>query len=244
MDSIFQQFENVCIIDNSFLRTDLSHINKKNYTYIKPCKNIGLGAAYNLAIYSEKKSINKYITFDQDTEIGSNIREVIDSFSCDSLDIHSANWSQSKNVNQSQIQEVPWTISSSMCFSRSLFDLVSGFDENMFIDYVDLDFSLKARIHGSKVYRHNKVVLLHKIGDPISREFFFGYIRFSSSNHSAERRFFMGRNLRLISKRYFFNMPIEILSLYRSKLYMLILIILIEPSKTSKIRSFFSGYFG
>ncbi len=243
LSEVIKIFEYVTIIDNSERRKGAAFPIRPNVNYVEMPRNVGLGAAYNLAIQGSESSIEKFITFDQDTLVDERIRSVISAVSPGSLEIHSACWSGDASPYRQPVEEVPWTISSTMCFSRLLFDSVGSFDSDMFIDYVDLDFCLKAKSLGSKIFRHNDVRIGHVMGDPVTRRLALGFFVVSSSNHSAPRRYFMGRNLRKMSRRYFSKFPRLVFRLYLSKFLMLILIIMVEKYKTRKIREFFRGYF-
>ena len=69
---------------------------------------------------------------------------------------------------------------------------IKGFDEFMFIDGVDFDYSDRLIAAGYKIYRLRDVVLKHELGDICIRHFLFWKVRVK--NHTAFRRYYIARN--------------------------------------------------
>ena len=93
--------------------------------------------------------------------------------------------------------EAPWEEVESVITSGSLLSLATlarlgAFREDFFIDYVDADFCFRARAQGYRVIRTRKPLMSHAIGAS-TRHAILG-IRRWTSNHSAERRYYIARN--------------------------------------------------
>lgn len=93
--------------------------------------------------------------------------------------------------------ELPWEAADSVITSGSLLSLATledlgAFREEFFIDYVDADFCFRARARGYRIVRTRKPLMSHAIGAS-TRHAILGIYRWTS-NHSAERRYYMARN--------------------------------------------------
>lgn len=85
--------------------------------------------------------------------------------------------------------EVNYCITSGSLCSVHAWKAVGGYDESMFIDFVDFDFSLRLRQQGYKIVREPKATLLHEIGK-ITR-----HGRLTAYHHSAFRSYHMARDM-------------------------------------------------
>lgn len=92
------------------------------------------------------------------------------------------------------------TISSGSLIPLSVLRQVGGFDEGLFIDFVDHDFCLRCRQRGYLVLENRSYVLTHSLGH-ISEHTILGR-RIFCSNHSATRRYYMTRNQLEVYRRY------------------------------------------
>lgn len=70
---------------------------------------------------------------------------------------------------------------------------VGGFDDALFIDYVDFDLCLRLRAAGRRIVLHERLLLSHKIGSPLRRRLLGREV--VSLNHSPIRRYYKHRNL-------------------------------------------------
>lgn len=76
---------------------------------------------------------------------------------------------------------------------------VGGFDDALFIDYVDFDLCLRLRAAGHRLVLNERLRLNHKIGTPLRRRLLGHEV--VSMNHSPLRRYYKHRNLpRLLGK--------------------------------------------
>lgn len=89
-------------------------------------------------------------------------------------------------------EEVESVITSGSLLSLATLERLGAFREDFFIDYVDADFCFRARAQGYRVIRTRKPLMSHAIGAS-SRHAILGIHRWTS-NHSAERRYYIARN--------------------------------------------------
>jgi rhamnosyltransferase len=86
------------------------------------------------------------------------------------------------------------------------FDTVGWFASDYFIDYVDVEYSLRARARGYVLIESRDAVLLHRAGNPSTHRL-FGVISYRPLNHSAQRRYYMTRNRIVTARRYYYKFP-------------------------------------
>jgi rhamnosyltransferase len=82
---------------------------------------------------------------------------------------------------------------------------VQGYDEGLFVDYVDHDFCFKCRQNGWKIVQAQDVVMIHSPGNPTRHRLLWK--RPLTSNHSALRRYYIARNRILFYRRYWHFAP-------------------------------------
>lgn len=92
--------------------------------------------------------------------------------------------------------EVPRAITSGSLLSLDAWRGVGGFDEDLFVDWVDYDFSATLRDHDYKIIRDESAFLRHQLGEatpatlpvPVFREGKVHLLHMLRTNHSELRR--------------------------------------------------------
>jgi rhamnosyltransferase len=82
---------------------------------------------------------------------------------------------------------------------RVAFD-AGGFDDSLFIDYVDFEFCLRLRRQGFRILEASRAKLMHSLGRMELRLFIFIYV--PVTNHPPVRRYYMSRNRLILWRRY------------------------------------------
>ena len=214
----------------------------KRILIINNKKNYGIAKAQNQAIkYLKSQSFNASFFFDQDSifsgELISNLT------ACLSKDINiigpiciDANTNKeipsitmkkygqaefTYNKNQKYLKKVSLIISSGSLIKLNVFDKVGLFDENLFLDYVDLEWCFRCIKFKEQIYIDPKSTLEHKIGNGIKQLLFFKTIM-----HSPFRTYYKIKNPILLLK--FSHIPKiwvlkEIVSSFKGLLIILIL---------------------
>jgi rhamnosyltransferase len=85
--------------------------------------------------------------------------------------------------------EATFLIASGCLISVNIFDVVGYMNEDLFIDYIDVEWSFRAKSFGYQVYASPNSKMKHTIGD--NRTSIFGR---SISIHSPLRRYYLYRN--------------------------------------------------
>lgn len=174
--------------------------------YIQNGKNLGIAAALNIG-YKEalKDDFNWVLTMDQDS-----------SFTVDAIKLYMNHFKNNLanadncifcpvtkefNVGDMEVFGAHSITSGSIC-NLNLYSQVGGFDEKLFIDEVDADFSLKAEIAGFKVLKFTDVFLNHKLGTKRRSGLFNLFFLRERTIHSPFRVYFMVRNYLYVRKKY------------------------------------------
>lgn len=123
--------------------------------------------------------------------------------------------------------------SGSLCRVRDILNL-GGFDERMFIDYVDYDYCQTVMEHNLKILQLNRYYMKHKIGN--SRTVRFLGKRRVIYNHSPFRKYYFYRNRVYYARKHH-------MSLWnKGYLGILILTFLYEDDKWNKLRAMLKGF--
>ena len=81
------------------------------------------------------------------------------------------------------IEDIHFAINSGSLIRCKAWNDVDGYDENLFVDMVDYDFSIKLAEHNYKILRLNSIYLEHSIGDITIFNFFEKKIKVYNHNY-------------------------------------------------------------
>ena len=135
-----------------------------------------------------------------------------------------------------EITVTKYWITSGNFLCLDAFKVVDGFNEDLFIDYVDFDFGYRLQKAGKKQCYLNYYSLEHRIGNPIEFKLFGR--RYYAMNHSPIRYYYRYRNSRYIFKCdpiFFFDKFIKELAVNIPKM------LLFEPNKVEKLTMIMRG---
>ena len=122
----------------------------------------------------------------------------------------------------------------------ALFAELGMFIDELFIDGVDYEFSLRLRRAGYVIDECANAVLLHAPGEPRRRKL-FGLLNYQTANYSPARHYYQQRNKVWIARRYFSAFPVFCLKLAKFSTKDFFKIIFGESDKLRKIRFFLRG---
>lgn len=213
------QFCKIVIVDNGSIDTtfinNLSTLDKYNQIDIIRNKiNLGIAAALNQGIiHAIKKGFSWIALFDQDSLLDGNalesIRKVINNYpDKKQLLIIGCNIKSPGNQlpkirhddSDPDWIETEQVITSGSILSSRAFDLVGMFNEQLFIDYVDIDYCLRIKYLGYKTVIARNAYLYHEVGKQSKFKVFNRIIH--PTHHSPERRYYQFRNSFLLFKTY------------------------------------------
>lgn len=252
VENIRKQVGNVLIVDNHSNEETtwmLRGMTSNCCSLILNIENLGVATALNQGIsWAKKNGFSWVVTLDQDTIVfdcmieellktyngyaHKNIVAVIGSTYADPI-IKKCN-SDSYLKSKELCLDVKTTITSGSLIPLRIIDLIGSFQDDLFIDLVDIEFCLRARSKGFKIIQCCKPVMLHFIGNGSAHKLFLR--KTVTSNHTPTRRYFMMRNRIIVAKKYFFFDPAFVIKLLISGFKSIILFCLFERNKVINMR--------
>jgi rhamnosyltransferase len=107
-------------------------------------------------------------------------------------------------------KEIKGAITSGSIINTKICKELNGFEEKLFIDYVDFEYCYRSIINGHKIIQFSNIYLNHSIGTQKKAGYFFVVKRSSRSLHSPFRVYYMVRNFLYVSTKYKDYLPQEI----------------------------------
>jgi rhamnosyltransferase len=135
--------------------------------------------------------------------------------------------------------EVSTVITAGSFVSLAVYRPIGGFREDLFIDYVDVEFCLRARAKGYRVLASRAPAMTHRIGQPTER--WIGLRAVHPTNHSAVRRYYMTRNRFLVWRRYWRTDPRYVAKDIIASQKELLKLLLAEQDRVQKLRAMLAG---
>jgi rhamnosyltransferase len=136
------------------------------------------------------------------------------------------------------LQRCAFLISSGCVVSRAAFDALGRFDETLFIDHVDTEYSLRALVRNVPLYVVPSLVLLHRIG--AKQRHAVGPFAMTSMNHSWQRRYYSARNAVQLGMQYGLRFPVAIVPNLLT-VWQVVQIALVEKNKRAKLAGILFG---
>lgn len=151
----------------------INKLDDKDIIYISENKNLGMSIALNRIMGIAKKNSYKWcITFDQDTEIPENIIKEYSKYLDDENIAILTPQLMDKRRKYMKLYEgddeytlINQAITSASCTRVDVWEEVGKYDEKLFIDLVDTDFSKRCIAKKYDIYRINSVILNQQFGD-------------------------------------------------------------------------------
>jgi rhamnosyltransferase len=247
--SYYNQVKLLISVDNSDKVND-DIVNKiksiDNSFYIKNSGNLGIANALNIAAeYAIKNGYEYMLTMDQDTALPvdavMNLMSKYNDYSkIGIISPHHNNAIIPQPVKDSDLHESLEVMMCGNIINLEAHKKIGGFEEKLFIDYVDHDYCLRLNLNNYKVVQDNSISLLHKLGNRKIKYFFF--MRFCPSNHSGIRLYYRTRNRFYVYKKYWQYYPMHILKDIKALARQILSLLLLEDDKIKKLRLMFRGY--
>ena len=226
-------FETIKVFDNS--------------TYIFNGENLGIAKALNIGAEEAIKDGFKFLfTFDQDSKATPKMIETMISFlkenDYSNIGILSPFQDNKgyKNPPNKKVTKVSNIATSGNLLNLDAYTKVGPFLDELFIDYVDVEYCLRLNSSGFKVIRLNDAILIHNLGNIVKRRFLFRKV--AVTNHSPLRLYYRTRNRFYVLRKYKYKFPL--FSIYNFfRLFMETLkVVCFESERIEKIRMMIRGY--
>jgi rhamnosyltransferase len=223
---------------------ELKRVNNIEYTTLG--HNVGIAKALNeIARMALLKGYRYLLTMDQDSYfLNFNIDAMLSLANSDSRigivsPVHIVKNDLPEKIH-GESEEILTTMTSGNLLNLEVWNNLGGFNEKLFIDYVDHEYCLRMKKNGYKVVRANRITLEHKVGELKLRKFLFWTVR--PTNHSPSRLFYQTRNRFYLKKIYGKDFP----EYFRkdSRLYWrgILKMLLYERNKFRKLRMVIKGF--
>lgn len=217
IDSVLPQVERVYLVDNASSNTaafKAQYRNDTRITIIENSENAGIAKALNqMCDAAIEDGFDWILTLDQDSLPEPDMIEKysrhteMDEVAIITPRFEDDNEPQVISSESNKAYEQLHRCNTSASLLRlSAYKEVGGFDEEMFIDYVDFDFCTTLEEHGYMIIRDNEAVLHHRLGTAQEITFFIPLGRLLgikklqkpmfTYNHSPLRTYYFVRNLR------------------------------------------------
>jgi rhamnosyltransferase len=134
---------------------------------------------------------------------------------------------------------IPSTMTSGNLLNVAIATAVGGFDDSLFIDYVDHELCLRLRGQGCRILEATRATLLHSLGSMERRLFIFKHV--TVTNHSVVRRYYMSRNRLIVWRRYLKHEPLWVIRDIRRFLFETLYVVLYEKQVREKFPMILHG---
>lgn len=239
----------IYIIDNSDFSNEniFSNVSFKNkLKYVFNNGNKGIAKALNIGCqFAIKDGMQWALTMDQDSKfLNLSVETISFVFKNDSnAALYYPNYIIEGQVYDKYISEnnQPIIVMTSGNFlNLMIYEKVNGFEDELFIDYVDVDYCLKLKKYGYKIANLPAANLEHGLGQSTHKSFFS--FKAIVTNHSSLRRYYITRNRLYVRKKYRNISDVFYQTEKRIFINDILKIILFEEHKFSKFKSIISGY--
>lgn len=252
IEAIEKQVSKVYFFENGYINDikiqSLLKSNNKFVSYISE-NNVGMAAALNKLIrIAYQDNFRWILTLDQDSVVSLNIISEYKKFIYKEklailvpriVDINNNNLKSKNELPNFQIIKNPEdVISSGSLINIGIFMKIDGFNEKLFIDFVDTDYQKRVLDARYFIIKVNSTKISHSVGHIKTYNILSKKV--ICTNHSAFRRYYMVRNRLYYRKKYFGKK-----ALLREEVRLILgtfKILIFERNKLSKIRSTINGF--
>lgn len=250
INSYLNQVDELLVFDNSYEKKDwLVDFVKSNskIKYVGFQKNLGVAFALNYAAkYFVEAGFEFLLTMDQDSVVPEGMIKKMLTADCDYgktgiISPFFINRYRTKEPGVKPFDKILFVKTSGNLLNLNIYQIVGPFDDNLFIDYVDIEYCFRLNIHGFDVIQLNSVELIHDEASLSEKKFFFKNVY--PWNHQPIRWFYKIRNLFYIKNRYRKTYPKYFRDEYKNYFKQFIKILIFEAEKTAKIKYAIKGFY-
>ncbi|MBY7962941.1 glycosyltransferase [Vibrio fluvialis] len=211
---------------------------KENIFYNLNYINDGISKALNAGCeFAINKNCSHILFFDQDSSLsyddlrsyidGVSQRNDIEGVAAFSPNIICEYVNKNKYLCKKTEEDKKWLITSGALINLDIYKRTCGFDENLFIDLVDIDYCITVRKIGYKLIQLPTPIMYHSLGEVKK---VFGMTLYQ---HSSLRNYYMFRNRLYIHKKHYGSY--FSFSLIKRSLFHIFKIVIFEDDKINKL---------
>lgn len=251
-----RQVSHVVVVDNTpqshpvEVLNDLERLD--GCTVIRNGENLGIAAALNVGI---RRAISMgcewVITFDQDSQVLEGFMDgMFSGLSAEAgkcrIGVLFPRYKDARlgtflPTHRATNGDVVACMTSGSMVHADTFRTFGPMDERLFIDYVDLDYCLRLRAAGLKVIECPEAVLTHSLGRITQHKLLWK--KFTTTNHSAKRRYYITRNRLVLIRRYMFKDSEWAVADFKGLIVEGIKMLLVEEDRIAKVGYMLRGVF-
>ncbi len=209
--SYLGQVDILFVVDNSdheTARTSALLRELGNVVYVANERNLGVARALNMgAQMALDRGCDFLLTMDQDSKAAQGMVEkmlaCLGSFKPDSIGIVApfhATRPGEKPDGKAECLEVPVAMTSGNLLNLQAYKIVGPFMDELFVDFVDIEYCLRLRAGGFGIIRANRAVLEHRVGNIMKFRLFSKDLYLTS--HASLRKYYKTRNRFFVADRY------------------------------------------
>lgn len=210
IEAINPQVDEILMVDNGSIKSSYHGIfdTYKGITIIKNDINQGIAYALNqICGYAYTHGFDWVLTLDQDSVATPGMVDVYRSIANDKIGILGC-WIHDRGYQideswgiEHETFETDWVITSAAFTNVKAWKDCGGFDNGMFIDYVDWDICEAMRKVGYKIMKTYKTKLIHELGHN-TRLVMVRYHVMQVMNHKPIRYYYSVRNRIYMARKY------------------------------------------
>ena len=143
-------------------------------------------------------------------------------------------------VGKADCPEVETAMTSGSLLDLRVYEKAGPFLDELFVDFVDIEYCLRLRASGYRIFRANRAVLEHRVGELMKVPMVGGDLYLTS--HAPLRKYYKTRNRFFVAKRYRTLFP-EFCLRDRVRFFLeLVRLLLFEGEKRQKLAMMAKGY--
>jgi rhamnosyltransferase len=244
VEALREQVSHVHVVDNGSRAESVQQLRELASSSVSLSlleQNAGIAAALNVGMrVAGKMGYAWVLTMDQDSIIGSGM---IAAYAA-TLAAKPGATCLVPNVLANGIDSgaregpVDFAITSGTLIRTRMFGEVGPFEEQLFIDGVDIDYSLRLRRRGHEILRVKDAKIFHELGERGSAGRWAARVY---AMHSPLRRYYMYRNHLYLMKVYWHTFPGFIFKATMYQVMLLVLVAIYDPEPGRSLRFIFKG---
>lgn len=248
IDALIDQVDHIHIVDNASsvesrgMLEKYSGLDNISFTWLE--ENKGIGYALNIGVrLARTKGYNWLLTMDQDSVAETDmVLSYIEAVNKNpDLTCLGTNYLGQMSDKTGDVELVEYVITSGNIVNLGVYDKIGLYDEDLFIDGVDFDFSLRVRKANIKIYMVKAASMHHELGEKACT---FPVIGKFHTYHSPLRRYYMFRNFLYLFERYAIDFPGFMVKFSIVHLFYIITVVLFGGRRLKSLTYMFYGFTG
>lgn len=246
IQAVLPQVDKLVLIENGSKDTTyLKDFEDDKIEVIVNDENKGIAFALNQIMqFAHDNGADWALTLDQDSVVADNLvreyrRFMLPNVGIVTCCINDRNFIAYGEGRETDGEELNFCITSASMTNVKAVIEVGGFDNDMFIDWVDWDICLALRHGGYKIVRAAKTYLIHELGDKTKAKVWHGH-QLLIMRRSKMRSYYINRNWIYIARKW------SEMSLLKNTLICvkrILVALFLEPNKWQGVKSLTKGMF-